>query len=281
MYRVFLPPLLAVVGGVGGFFLRRWELSTAFDSNGLALAGAPATVLLLLLSALAALALALLCRGSKAELKSHCDAFSAQGNWPWLIIAAVSAVCLVAAAVLGLRQTLSVEGVFSLHGLLWLMEVVSFACIIQVILSNFRAKPESYSMLLLIPAYTCCLWLVSAYQQQAADPVILDYVYEMFAIICALLGFYFTAGFSFGRGRIWPCAFFSLLSIYFSLVTLADGHSTAVRLLFLFVILYQFANVTALLLHAFPVKGSPAAVETEETNPISETNETQEVTPDE
>ena len=55
MLRVILLPVLAVVGGVGGFFLRRWELATAFEAEtGLAIPGAPATVALIVLSVVVA-----------------------------------------------------------------------------------------------------------------------------------------------------------------------------------------------------------------------------------
>lgn len=272
MLQVVLLPLLAVAGGVGGFFLRRWELSTAFDSEGLAVLWMPATIILIVLSVILALAFALLCRGSKHELKDYGGAFSARGNWGYLVVTALAAACLLLAGVFGLVDELGGGEPHLLRLLLWAMCILSFFCVLSVILNNFRAGSRKYSLALLAPAYTCCLWLVSAYQQRSADPVVLDYVYELFAIICTLLGLYFAAGFSFERAKVWRCAFFSLLSVYFNVVTLADGHDRSTCLLFLFSILYQLAAVTVLLYHAF-VKGPDPAPD--------ESNKTQEVTPDE
>ena len=272
MLQVILLPLLAVLGGVGGFFLRRWELSTAFEPSGLAVSWAPASIALVILSAIVVLALALLCRGSKHELKNYDDAFSAPRSWVYLIVSAVAAAVLLVASLFGLKAEFDSGAPRLLHLLFYGMCVVSFVSVLTVVPNNFRAKGRQYSLALLLPAYTCCLWLVTFYQQRAADPVVLDYVYELFAIVCTLLGFYFTAGFSFGRAKIWRCAFFCLLSVYFSIVTLADGHNRSIRLLFLFSILYQLATVTTLLYHAF-IKGP--------VHTPDELNKTQEVTPDE
>ncbi len=272
MLQVILLPLLAVLGGVGGFFLRRWELSTAFESSGLAIPWAPASVVLLVWSAVLALAFALLCRGAKHELKDYGGAFAARGNWGYLIVAALAAACLLAAGVFGLADELGGGEPRRLRLLLWAMCIVSFGCVLTVVRNNFLAQGRRYSLALLAPAYTCCLWLVLAYQQRSADPVILDYVYELLAIVCTLLGLYFTAGFSFERAKVWRCAFFCLLSVYFGVVTLADGHGRSTRLLVLFAVLYQAATVSLLLYHAFGKAPEPSP---------EESNKTQEVTPDE
>lgn len=272
MLQVILLPLLAVFGGLGGFFLRRWELAAAFEENGLAIPWTAPTLALIALSVILAAAFALLCRGSRHELKTYGDAFSAPGNLAYMVIAAVAAAALLLAGFYGLRTELTGGQPGLLRLLLYAMCVAAFVSILIIIPNNFRAKGRQYSLTLLLPAYACCLWLVTAYQQRAADPVVLDYVYELFAIICTLLALYFTAGFSFGKVKVWRCAFFCLLSVYFSIVTMADGHDLSTRLLFLFSILYQLANVTVLLHHAF-VKGPIPTPD--------EMNNTQEVTPDE
>ena len=63
------------------------------------------------------------------------------------------------------------------------------------------------------------------YKNRAADPVILDYVYELFAVCSALLAFFFGAGAACGRPRPKRTVFFSQLGLFFSLITLADGHT--------------------------------------------------------
>ena len=275
MVNLILPLLLVLLGGAGGFFLRRWELATVFEPSGLAILWSPPSLILIALSVVLAAAFALFCRKTRHAPADYNEAFSAQNNWLYLIVMALAAATMLFAGILGLRYN-GYCGI--LCKLTNFMCLLSFFCILAAAWSNFRGKSLRFSPTLLAPGYTLCLWLVSAYQQQAADPVVLDYVYELLAIICTLIGLYFSAGFSFGRPKIRRCAVFSLLGIYFSMVTLADPHSTADRLLFLFCILYQLASVSALLYHVFVAyTPTPAPVP----DPSNETNNTQEVTPDE
>lgn len=272
MLKVLLLPLLALVGGAGGFLLRRWELSTAFETSGLAVPFAPTSVALIILSIVLALVFALLCRGAKHEFSGYGDAFCASGGWVYLLICALASANLLIAGISFLANGLLGFTLDVLHSLLGVLCILSFVCVLITALGNFRANHPKYSLALLVPAYTFCLWLVSAYQQRAADPVVLDYVYELFAIICALLGLYFAAAFSFAKAKVWRCSFFCLMSVYFSIVTLADSHDRSTLLLFVFTILYQLATAANLLHNAF--SDHPRHLATE-------SNTTQEVTPDE
>lgn len=269
MSHMILPLLLALLGGAGGFLLRRWELSAVFEESGLAVLWSIPSLILIALSAVLAAAFVLLCRKAEHKPTDFSEAFCVQNNWLYLILMALSAAAMLFAGILGLRSN-DYSGV--LRRLMNIMCLMSFLCIPAVAWINFQGRPLRYSLPLLVPGYTLCLWLVAAYQRRAADPVVLDYVYELLAIICTLIGLYFCAGFSFGRPKIRRCAVFSLLGIYFSIVTLADAHSVIEQLLFLFCILYQLAFVSALLYHIF-VAYTP-------TQP-TESNNTQEVTPDE
>lgn len=272
MLNVILLPLLAVLGGVGGFFLRRWELATAFESTGLSIPGAPASIALIVLSALVVLALALLCRRPVNPLQDYAGAFAARGSWPYLIVMALAAACILVAGLLGLREELGWLAPRVLQMLLWIMCILSFVCVLIIALQNFRAQGRKYSLALLAPGYTLCIWLVLTYKDYNSEPVTLVYVYELFAIICAMLGIYFSAAFSFSRGRTRRCAFFCLAGIYFSIITLADSRDLTVRLLLIFSILYLLSAVIPLLHHAYADTCGQAP---------DQLNSDQEVTPDE
>ena len=58
MRKELVLPVTAAVSGAAGFFLRRWELASAFEADtGLPIPGMPATWALIALSAAAVLAL--------------------------------------------------------------------------------------------------------------------------------------------------------------------------------------------------------------------------------
>ena len=273
MFHVILPILLAIASGGVGFVLRRWELATVFESTGLAVLWSAPSLILIALSVVMAAAFLVLVRKPKYQPSDYNEAFSAQNNWLYLIGMAVSAAAILFAGLSGLRTNGYCSLLCKLMNLLCLL---SFVCILATAWNNFRGKNLRFSITLLVPGYTLCLWLVSAYQERAADPVVLNFVYEMLAIICTLIGLYFSTGYSYGRPKFCFCTVFSLLGVFFTLVTLADPHTMRDRLMFLFMFLYQLSHLTALLYHSF-VAYTPTPTPT----PSIETNDIQEVTPDE
>ena len=87
------------------------------------------------------------------------------------------------------------------------------------------------------------------------SPIILDYVYQLFAVIAAVLGSYFMAGFGFERAKTFRSAFFSLCAMYFILVTLADTHEPGFLALYLAFFLYFAASSAVLLYNARQPRG--------------------------
>ena len=249
MGKKILLPAIAVAGGGAGFALRRWELATAFEPDtGLPIAGSPATTALIALSVLvAAVLLALSLLGKYPRFEGYGQAFRARGNTLYAMAGVLSAFLLIGAG--GLMAYDFVQGTNQLYTRLIVaaMAVASGACVLVTVQGNFKGTGQGkYSVPLLIPAFAFCVWLIAAYQVRAGDPVQLDYVYELFAIIASLLGLYCTASFSFERGRPFLTCLFSLLGAYFSLVTLADAHDLATILLYAFSIVYLLTGTVTL-----------------------------------
>lgn len=251
MRKDILLPAVALAGGAVGFGLRRWELVTAFEPDtGLPISGMPATWALIILSVAMAAAFLLLGWGKYDSLSGENQerAFAATGNTLYAMAVALSAFLLLAAAGLMLYSFFKGEARLATRLILAFMCVVSFGCLLSTARDNLRGEKAKYNFALLLPAYTSCIWLVSAYQVRAGDPIQSDYIYELFAIIAVLLGLYFNAGFSFGRGKPVPACLFSLLGAYLSIVTLADGHSLGITLLYVFAVVYLLSS-TAVMLH--------------------------------
>ena len=299
MRKEIVLPSLAVGGGIVGLFLRRWELATAFEADtGLVTPNMPSTWALILWSAVLAVVFILLCRGKHRPFAGGYDAaFAAKGNTVYVTAMVLSAFLLLASAVLnymgipaayaeavaaaraGNAQGTPLFNVLP-RAILGLLSAISFFCVLSTGKNNYRSEGKGkFSFPLLAPAYMGCIWLIAAYQVRAGDPVRQDYIYELFAIIASLLGLYFTAGFSFERAKVFRSALFSLLGVYFSLVTLADGHELYVVLLYGFCILSLTANVTALL--ANDARPEPRARRSHSEEEISAEDSETEVTPDE
>ena len=142
------------------------------------------------------------------------------------------------------------------RALLAVLALCSGWSLFQLGKNNYRGEGQGkYSSSLLIPAYTACMWLIVAYQARTGDPIILDYVYQLFAVIAAVLGSYFMAGFGFERAKTFRSAFFSLCAMYFILVTLADTHEPGFLALYLAFFLYFAASSAVLLYNARQPRG--------------------------
>lgn len=252
MRKEIIVPAVAVIGGGVGFALRRWGLDTGFEPDtGLPIPGAPATMALIALSAVMVVVLALLCWSGKTAFSGYGQAFQAKGNTLYATAGVLSGFLLLGAGVLLAAEPLMGGGLVYTRLITAVLALVAGGCVVLTVRDNFRGESEGkYSFKLLMPAYAFCVWLIAAYQVRAGDPVRLDYVYELFAIITGLLGLYGAASFSFERGRTFLTALFSMLGVYFSLVTLADGHQLADLLLYAFTILYLLTNTVTLLHNA-------------------------------
>ncbi len=276
MRKNILLPTIAILGGLAGFVLRKWQLSAGFEPDtGLAIPGAPSAIVLLIWSALIVGSFIALCWQNKERL-SWDQAFDAKRNTLYLTAAILSAFLLLLSAGMEVIN-LSVVYHNSISADTWGGRVAAaalpplriFLCLLGLpcvltwsrnLYHGLDKGKESLPLLELCLLF--CVWLISDYQVRAADPVILDYLYEVFAIVFSLMGLYFIAGYSFQTGKPRRTAVFCLMGVYFSLVTLADHHSAADLLRYGFAVLFLTAHA-ALLLEQHPAGGTPAEVETE------------------
>jgi len=250
MLPFFLPPVLALLGGAAGFALRLRELATAFEADtGLPIPGAgTSTALAFLCVAVMALLGGVLWRMCRnAPTLDYGDAFRCSHPAVWA--ANVASALLLAGG--GLACLLDyVRGINTnlLSCVLAALLVGSAGCLLLTGRNNYRgAAQQRYNGYLLLPAYTYCLWLVLTYQAQAGNPVIQQYVYQILAIICSLLGFYFTASFSFEKGKAFLALWTGLLAAFFSGIALADFSSRMNIMLTSFSIVYFTAHSAVLL----------------------------------
>lgn len=268
MKKAIVLPAAALLGGAAGFFLRRWELTSAFESDtGLPIPGAPAFWALALWSAAVVGVLLLLLRGRHHEFSGGYDqAFDAKGNTVSVTVTVLSAFLLLGAGVsmlmafpgayeeaLGtasLAANPRLSALLSLvpKGVMALLAVGSFFAVLALGRNGYRGQGKgTRSLPLLLPGYLAAFWLITAYQSHAGDPIRQDYIYKMFAILSILLAMCFMAGYSFEKGRFSRTALFSLLAVYFGLVTLADRPDLTTALLLGGFLLYLTAAAATLI----------------------------------
>ena len=254
----YLPAAALALGAVG-FGLRRWAVSAAFEPDtGLAVSGHPAFWLLGALTILAAVGLALLCRGGRQLAEEECPLALSSVSSLHMTLAAAAAILTLLAGGASFLDLLSVfhavtyydSGVLSCVNplLLGSFAVVSGICLLVLARQRYQLGREvSFSFLPLIPAFFTCFWLIDVYRVRASDPVILEYAWFFLADIALVLALYCSAGFAFRNGKPFMALYWSLLAVVFALTTAADPHSLTEYLLLAAGVLWCLAQAHALL----------------------------------
>lgn len=214
--------LAAIVLGLLGLTLRRLQLTYAFDSSRLPISGHWLTIVLCAACVLGTISLALCVRRLTRR-----EAFAANFP-PCRICFGLSAV---AAALLLLGSAGEVwSAMRTSYGTPTLMQllpgffgVLAAMCIFMAAAGKYKgARPMT--ALYLVPFFFVAVWLVLDFKNSwSSDPVILDYCFELFAMLSAMTALYHLAGFCFDRGRRARTAFWCLTGTVFCTISIADG----------------------------------------------------------
>lgn len=260
----FMLPALSLLLGLAAAGLRLWQRLAAYDESGLPIPMAiPSVVLVVALLAAAALFLALSLRLPKTVEQQEL-----RGDSVTALLLMVCAGLMLVSAVVGLMSfasgyqeaaagaasaQLRSEAVrqFFLSSVLTL--ILSVAAVPTAVALAYRAKqiraeqPPASGFAALMPAFYCWIWLIEAYRQHTANPIVWDYVFLLFAIIGQLISAYYRAGFFYGVGKPRPAVFVSLLAQLFTVVAITDcGEVLSILILILF-LLYNLAELLTIL----------------------------------
>lgn len=209
----------ALVFSALGFTMRNLQLQYAFDEAGLPIAGSVLTIALIAVCLLGALVLLLGC-------KSLPDRNVFSENFPPCAIcfglSAVSAAAILIGSAGSVWQVMPL-GASILELLPGFLGVFAALCIFMAAYGKYKgAKPMT--ALYLIPFFFAAVRLVLDFKNNwSTDPIILDYCFEMFAMLFAMTALYHLAGFCFDRGRRARTTFWSLVGAQFCSVSIADG----------------------------------------------------------
>ena len=95
-------------------------------------------------------------------------------------------------------------------------------CWVGTALSRYRAKP-AHGALFLLPAVFYVVELVLQFRLWTQDPVILDYCYDLLALICTMCALFHLGGYSFDQGRRRLTVFFALCGVFFNAAAMAGA----------------------------------------------------------
>ncbi|MDF2838490.1 MAG: hypothetical protein K0S60_193 [Evtepia sp.] len=271
MGRKYLLLVVSILGGIAGIFLRRWQLTTSFElSTGLPIAGTTATLVIALLTVVVALLLLLISLSIRKQAVStlpYADTFRAHSFF-YLLMVWAAALITAAAAGLHYRESLAQPQTNFLQLFFSLLTICAAVSLILIGKSHYQGKDLKGSLLLLMPAYSICIWLMVSYQHWARDPFVLDYVFALLAIIASMLAHYYIASYSFHKPRPTSVFISGMLAVYFSLIALAGNAALSDKCLFAAQILYFIPTIFILCRnHGAELTGSP---DTDSDHPLKE-----------
>jgi hypothetical protein len=248
--KKYLLLILSVLGGIAGVFLRRAQLQHAFEEgSGLPIVGANSTLAIDLFSLLIALLLIFLTLSlgrREGRRLGGAEALEAP-SFPYLLCISSAGLLTAIGGVIYLKSSLlPTQEQNLLHLVFGIFALCAAGSLFLIGQHRFQGKSLEGSLALLLPAYSSCLWLMISYQRWARDPFVTDYMFSLFAIMAGMLAHYFMASYGFGKPQFTPFVVCALLSVYFSMITLADGVSLEEASLLSAQILYFIPTVFVL-----------------------------------
>lgn len=228
-------PALALAGGAAGFFLRRWHLASAYQpETGLFVHGAPAAYALLGLTALLTALFLLLLREQREGLDDFLPAFGSPGTGQMTMFAAAW-ILLFAAGGFGMMDgfkalrlwraspgayQLSLPASQLLTGALCVL--AGFGVLFMGRMAYRGTLGDQECALAPFPALAALVWLFSTHLKHGTEPVLMKYVFTLFAALLLTLAHYYAAGFLYGKPRPRRTAFCALMGTAAGIVSLAD-----------------------------------------------------------
>lgn len=265
MKRKYLLPVVAGIGGVVGLSLRRMELDMAYDPQLKLMQPCLATWLLWGLAAVLLILFAVGCRGMDKKEYTPQQWLHAPGSADYIILVVCAAFVLIAAGVVGLWEQ---SGLYRKNAMLmvtWVLCIVGGMAAIPAGRNAYRGQWNKHTPVLYMgSSFAAVVWLVAGYQEHARQPETGLFVWQMLSGVAIVLALYGLVTLAVGKGGAgWTCVF-CLMGIVLSGITLADGHSLAFTLVYVFAILYLAAQSSMLLRVAFGPERMPQGAEANE-----------------
>ncbi|MBR6258743.1 MAG: hypothetical protein IKR21_00845 [Oscillospiraceae bacterium] len=236
-------PITFCAAGIAGFFLRRRELATIFNDNGLAVHYAPVSTALMILSiAVVIAALVIGISMKKLSCPNGLDAVlpkSQAGTIPFYVGAALTIVGGAMSYAMGPLFT------WSATTLIFALFAIASGVAFVWLPLNGRKKGGDYAVgvFAVIPALMFCLWLIAGFRTKATEPEILEYCYEVLATAAMAFAAYCAAGYAFKINKPGRCVFSSLTALYFGITSLGSDMIMPLKLIMLGAVIIHAAVI--------------------------------------
>lgn len=211
-------PAAMLLSGTAAMLLRRQLYLTAVDAKGLLLRHAPLEMLLLALTAAAAIVVFLAVKNDRGS-ELYEDNYSAS------VPAALGHVAAAAGIFLQVRWT--VPGMGGYLGSVWqLLGLAAPVCLVLAGVLRLMGK-KPFFLLHVIPCLFLLVHVVNSYQLWSSNPQLQDYLFALLASISLILLAHYTAAFEAGLGNRKLVLGTGMMAVYLCLAELGWTDSPA------------------------------------------------------
>lgn len=247
MKKEILLPTVAWLGGVAGFALRRWELATAYDPELRLMQQCPATWMLWALGAVLLVLFSLSCLSMGREKRSPAQWFY-MPRTGYMTMAVCAGFLLMITGLVGFWQQRTLYHKEPVAMLCYVLCLVGGVCVLMMGQAVYRGRwSRNTPVLVMGPSFCTLVWLVATYQENARQPEVGLFVWQILSACAVVLALYGMVTLAIGKGGAGRTCVFTLMGISLSAITLADGHDLADTLLYLFAMIYLTAQAYLLL----------------------------------
>lgn len=220
---------------LAAFFLRLSQLSFAFDENGMATG--KGILFFSVITVLAVLSFGLYSRSLKSRKKYN--AIAGNGVVEMALGAAAAFLMIVAGITLLLNRVQQGD------------KLLAFGSILVGLCWGATAAGRFFGTkipapLFMIPSAFYVVDLVCRFRFWTRDPLIIDYCYDLFALISIMCATFHLGGFCFDKGARRMTTFFCLCGVFFSAAAMVKTSAASVYG-YMAAILWLFANLWLLL----------------------------------
>ena len=214
--------LFVILCAVAAMVLRQVQIQTVFDADGLPVSGSPITWALAIVCILVPVVLLLLLRSTPPRQQFYCSIFLTPLG---MILTLLAAFAVGIGSLIHFGEVMEIDSSISSVQLSVSGMVIPFGGIITALcalmtvnrMANMR---RPLLALYLLPFLFVIVELVLEFKNNwSSDPIILDYCFCLFALICVMYALYYVMGFCFDRGRRRHALFWCLTAFFFCAVS--------------------------------------------------------------
>ena len=205
--------LVTILAAAAAYFLRLSQLGSMYDETGRVVAGAGFGPLTWLCAAMV-LVFALYAWFLRPRKKHAALSSRGPGVLACTLAGALGLLLGCVAMIRALEQSYDL--------LLAAGGMVTALCWVVTALDRWRAR-RLPAMLFMVPALFYAVRLIFDFRNWSRDPAILDYCFDLLALICIMCATFHLGGFCFDQGRRRVTVFFCCCGILFGAAAIAGG----------------------------------------------------------